>query len=195
MNSLGQQEGTVKEKQQGDQQEEAHGEKKSTARGAARLKELNEELKRKVEELQSELEQLRDKWLRAVAELDNMKKRVERDRHELIKFANEELLKQILPVVDNLERAIHHAEKSEDKKALLEGVRMIHRQFITVLENLGVKPIEALHQPFDPSKHEAMMQVESNEHEPNTVVEELEKGYLLHDRLLRPSKVAVSKKS
>jgi len=177
------------------QHEGEAAETKKAKRGGARLREENEALKRRVSQLEEEVEQLRDKWMRAVADLDNFKKRSTREREEYFKYGNEELLRGMLPVVDNLQRALNHAENHDNREALMEGVQMTLRQFLSVMERFGVAQIDALHQPFDPSRHEALMQVESPDHEPNTVVQELEKGYLLHDRLLRPAKVAVSKRT
>ena len=159
-----------------------------------RLKQEIEGLRQSLEETKSQAEQLRDRWMRAVAELDNFKKRSAREREELSRQAQERILRELLPVLDNLQRALAHANNQEGKAGLLEGIQMIERQFLSALERLGVTPMEVLHQSFDPGRHEAMMQVESEEHEPNTVVQELEKGYMWSDRLLRPAKVAVSKR-
>jgi molecular chaperone GrpE len=172
------------------------GEVREEATEAADQRDLEkelQELKEEVHRLKDEVEDYKDRWMRAAAELDNVKKRASRDQADLMKFANERLLKEILPILDNLERALDHSREQENLKALVEGIEMIQRQFLAVLERFGVRPIDALNQPFDPSVHEAMMQVESEQHEPNIVIQELEKGYWLHDRLLRPSRVTVSK--
>lgn len=167
---------------------------KEGRRKQERLKQEIEVLRKELQEAKGEAEQLRDRWMRAVAELENFKKRSARDREELLRQAQERVMREFLPVLDNLQRALAHANNTEGTEGLLEGIQMIERQFISALERLGVTPMEVLHQAFDPGKHEAMMQVESEEHEPNTVVQELEKGYLWQDRLLRPAKVAVSKR-
>jgi molecular chaperone GrpE len=164
-------------------------------RGATQIKEENEALKQELERLKDELEQLKERWMRTAAELENFKKRAAREREEYTKYANDKLLKQVLPVLDSLQRSLAHEGNKNSETAFWEGIEMIHRQFLTMLEGFGVQPIEALNEPFDPSRHEAIMQVESNDHEPNTVVEEMETGYLLHDRLLRPARVVVSKKT
>lgn len=169
----------------------------STQEGAkrrARHKEEVEELRRHLEEAKAEAEQLRDRWMRAAAELDNFKKRSVREREELLKQAQEVLIREFLPILDNLQRALAHANNQDGPAGLVEGIQMIERQFLSVLDRLGVTPMETLYQAFDPGRHEAMMRVESEDHEPNIVVQELEKGYLWHDRLLRPAKVAVSKR-
>jgi|SRR5687768_1276521 molecular chaperone GrpE len=136
-----------------------------------------------------------DRFLRQVAELDNVKKRSAREREEISRFANEALIKDLLPVVDNLERAVAHASGGGNGKPLVEGVEMVLKGLLDVLAKHGVTQISAVGQPFDPSKHEAMAQVESESHEPNSVVEELHKGYTLRDRLLRPALVSVAKSS
>lgn len=136
-----------------------------------------------------------DRFLRQVAELDNVKKRSAREREEISRFANEALIKDLLPVVDNLERAVAHASGGGNGKPLIEGVEMVLKGLLDVLAKHGVTQISAVGEPFDPSKHEAMAQVESESHEPNSVVEELHKGYTLRDRLLRPALVSVAKSS
>ena len=135
-----------------------------------------------------------DLYLRERADLENARKRHQRDREEAIRFANDRLLREMIPVLDNLERAVGHAEQGDDEKqGLLEGVNMTINQFRKVLEDFGVKPIIALGEDFDPNLHQAMGQVESADQAPNTVISEFQKGYLLNDRLLRPSMVMVAK--
>lgn len=135
-----------------------------------------------------------DQYLRARAELENFRKRAQRDREEAIRFANDNLLKEMIPVLDNLERALEHAGAvSGEGQALVEGVSMTVTLFRKVLESSGVKAIAAVGSPFDPNLHQAMGQVESAEQTPNTVVSEFQKGYLLNERLLRPALVLVAK--
>jgi len=136
--------------------------------------------------------ELHDQLLRLGAEFENYKKRVQKETSDLIKFGNESLLKAVLPILDNLERAIDHGKKMNENGPLLQGVEIILRQFLTILERFGVKPVAARGESFDPEKHEAVSLAESDQ-EPNRVISELEKGYLLHERLLRPAKVLVSK--
>lgn len=151
--------------------------------------------------LQKELEDARleagknwDLYLRERADLENARKRHQRDREEAIRFANDRLLKEMIPVLDNLERAVNHAEQGDnDSQGLLEGVNMTINQFRKVLEDFGVKPIIALGEDFDPNLHQAMGQIESADQAVNTVISEFQKGYLLNDRLLRPSLVMVAK--
>ena len=155
------------------------------------LQSLRQQLDAKEQEARATYERL----LRQAAELENFKKRTIREREESIRFANEALIKDLLPVIDNLERAVAHAQGGGNGKPLLDGVEMVIRGLLDVLNRYGVTRIEAMGQPFDPVKHEAMAQVESEDHEPNTVIQEHHKGYLLHSRLLRPALVSVSKQA
>ena len=143
---------------------------------------------------QAEVQKNWDLYLRARADLENYRKRTQREKEDLARFANENLLREILPVMDNLERALDHARQgTADNNGLVQGVEMTLNQFQRVLEKFGVTPIASLGAQFDPARHEALGQLESAEQSPNTVVQELQKGYLLNDRLLRPSMVMVAK--
>lgn len=136
----------------------------------------------------------RDSYLRACADLDNYRKRVLREKEDLAKFANEAILRELLPVIDNLERALQHCGEGESSATSLgQGVEMTLSQFRKVLEKFGVVPIAAVGTPFDPARHEAMGQIESTEQPVNSVAQELQKGYLLNDRLLRPALVMITK--
>lgn len=147
-----------------------------------------------VDALRREVEQNRDLYLRARADLENYRKRAQRDKEDLAKFANENILREILPVLDNLERAVEHAGKDDKAQgSLLEGVQMTVDMFGRLIERFGVVPITTVGEAFDPSRHEAVGQIGSAEHAPNTVVQELQRGYLLNDRLLRPAMVMVAK--
>ena len=175
------------------------------AEGEENLSALEQE--NKDESSPSELEKLRqdlaakeleaknnyDLFLRQSADLENFKKRVAREKEEAFKYGNEALVKDLLPMLDNLERALEHAELGGDGKPLLEGVELVLKGFLEILEKHGVTQISAKGETFDPQKHEAFAQVESKDHEPNTVVQELHKGYFLRDRLLRASLVSVAK--
>lgn len=135
-----------------------------------------------------------DLYLRERADLENFRKRAQRDKEELGKFANEGILKELVPAVDSLERALDHARQDgAGGETLLKGVELTLAQFQKVLEKFGVVAIRSLGEPFDPSRHEAMGQVESADQPANTVVQEYQKGYLLNDRLLRPALVMVAK--
>lgn len=152
-----------------------------------------ENLKAMLEEKDAEIQSLRDKILRQAADIENTRKRLERDRAEAIAYANESLIRELLSVVDNLERALQHAEQDTDKLSLLEGVKMTHKHFLDTLARFGCRPFESRGKDFDPCFHEAILQQESEEFPPNTVIQEFQKGYTLHERLLRPALVAVSK--
>ncbi len=142
---------------------------------------------------EQEIARLNDRLLRVVAEFDNYKKRVARDRAELTRTANEELLLEFLPVLDNLERALAAARKTDSTEALAEGVDLVLRLFQAVLERSGVKPIDSVGQPFDPNVHQAVAAVESAEGADQTVVEEVQRGYWLHTKVLRPAMVKVAR--
>jgi molecular chaperone GrpE len=152
-------------------------------------------LRQQLEAKEQEASSNYDRLLRQKAELDNFKKRTARERDEAIRFANEALVKDLLPVVDNLERAVAHASGGGNGKPLVEGVELVLRQFLDVLMKHGAVQIQAVGQPFDPAKHEAMVQVESSDHETNSIVEEFQKGYIFRERLLRPALVSVAKAS
>jgi molecular chaperone GrpE len=152
-----------------------------------------EELKKRLEEKEKEAKENYDRFLRMAADLENFRKRAAREKEDYIKFANEDLIRAIIPFIDNLERAVNHAEKVKDAAAMLEGVRLTIQQVLQTLNRFGVSAFESVGKPFDPARHEAMMMVETEKHEPNQVVEEFQKGYLLGDRLLRPATVSVSK--
>jgi len=142
----------------------------------------------------AELEQWKEKFLRAKAELLNYQRRAEKDRAESLRYANAGLVKALLPVLDDLERVIvAAAEHKSDPDALADGVRLTLENCLKILNSFGIEPIEALGKPFDPSRHEAMMQQPSDEYAEPTVLTEMVKGYRLHDRVLRPSRVIVSK--
>ncbi len=149
------------------------------------------------EERQRALDQLKDKHLRVLAEFDNYKKRVARDKAEWTKSANERVFLELLPVVDHLEMALRHVPEeasSAGLRALIEGVELTLKQFKDVLARFGVTEITPLGGAFDPAWHEAIGQVETEEHPPLTVVEEVQKGYCLQSRVLRPARVIVSKR-
>jgi molecular chaperone GrpE len=151
-----------------------------------------ERLRQQLEAKEIEAKENYDRFLRQVAEVENLKKRMAREKTEAIRYANESLIRDLLPILDNLERAVDHA-KGGNGKPLQEGVEMVLKGLLDVLNKHGVTQISAKGESFDPEKHEAIAQVESEEHEPNTVVEEHHKGYFLLDRLLRPSLVSVAK--
>jgi molecular chaperone GrpE len=139
-----------------------------------------------------ELAAAKDRELRAHAELDNYRKRAARELDEQHRYANLSLLRDLLPVLDNVDRAIEAAEKNADANALLAGFKMVSQQLGDVLTRHHCTRIEALHTPFDPNVHHAVMQQPSEEHPANTVLMVTQNGYQLHDRVVRPSQVIVS---
>jgi molecular chaperone GrpE len=144
------------------------------------------------QKLRSELAAAKDRELRAHAELDNYRKRAARELDERLRYANLGVLRDLLPVIDNVDRAIEAAEKNADAGALLEGFKMVSQQLGNVLTSHHCTRIEALHEPFDPNVHHAVMQQASDEHPANTVLMVTQNGYQLHDRVVRPSQVIVS---
>lgn len=155
----------------------------------AKIATLEDELRAKSGEAAANF----DRYVRAVADGENLKKRLQREKAEAIRFANEALLRDLVPIIDNLERAIEHAGLGGNGKSVVEGVELTLRMFRDVLERHGVREVTATGgTAFDPSVHEAADARASSEHPPNTVIQQREKGYLYHDRLLRPAKVVVA---
>ena len=152
------------------------------------LEQLEEQIRLKDEELASQ----KDTFLREKAELENFKKRLTKEKEDFVQFANERLLKELIQIEDNLERALEVPNATFE--SLKEGVEMIQKQFTAFLKNQKAEPIEALGKPFDPNLHEVLNQQESEEHEENTVIQEYSKGYTLNGRILRPTKVVIAKK-
>lgn len=159
-----------------------------------KAKTSEDDLKVKLQEMEKKAAENYDKYVRAAAELDNYKKRAVREKADAIRYGNENLLRDILPLVDNMDRAMEQACNSDDFNAFREGLKMLQQQLLSCLQKHGVEQIEAVGKDFDPHVHEAMLQVESKEHEESKVVGEFERGYLLNGRLLRPSKVSVCRR-
>lgn len=134
-----------------------------------------------------------DSFLRVSAEFDNYKKRTVREMNDFRKFANESLLKDLLPVVDNLERALDSSGSEKKADSIAAGIELTLKEILKILDRFGVKPIEALGKNFDPCFHQAVLQEETSDQADNMVLKEFQKGYMLHDRLVRPSMVVVSK--
>ncbi|WP_019536088.1 nucleotide exchange factor GrpE [Paenibacillus ginsengihumi] len=149
-------------------------------------------LRQELEQAKKQADENYQRYVRTQADFDNFRKRTQKEREEFAQYASAKLLEQLLPVIDNFERAIAASKDGKDYDALAKGVDMIFRQFVQVLESEGLKAMETVGQPFNPDYHQAVMQVESEEHEEGTIVEELQKGYTLKDRVLRPAMVKVS---
>ncbi len=143
--------------------------------------------------LTAEVEDWKGRAYRQAADIENMRKRFARDKEETRKFGIEGLLKDLLPAVDNMERALQHAEREGSTDGLLDGVRMVLKQFTATVESYGARPFDPLGEPFDPQVHEAMTQLPSADYPPNSVMQVFQRGWMLHDRLVRPAMVVVSK--
>jgi molecular chaperone GrpE len=154
-----------------------------------------EELVGQIEKLEQDNIELSDRLLRTMAEFDNYRKRVAREKDDLLKYGAEKMALDILPVADNFERALEQAKTAANAAAVVEGIEMIFKQFLATLEKFNIKPFVSMGQPFDPEKHEAMAQQKSGEYAANTVMAEFQKGYSLNDKLLRPARVVVSQGS
>jgi molecular chaperone GrpE len=146
-----------------------------------------------LEEAQAEMARLRDQLLRTAADFDNFRKRTRRELDDAYKRGKEELLRELLPVFDNLERAAIHAGQASDAKAVADGVGIVLKQFSDTLGKVGITRIPAVGSPFDPSLHEAIQQIETDEHPAGTIVAEVQPGYAMGDRLVRASMVVVAK--
>ena len=149
-------------------------------------------LREQLEAARAERDENRNLALRTQAELENYRKRVNREREEDARYRSLPLAKDLLPATDNLRRAVQAANASGNAEELIRGVEMVLRQFDEALARHDVKPIAAEGEKFDPNRHDALTQVPSPDHEPMTILQEVERGYTLHDRVLRPSKVSVS---
>ena len=151
------------------------------------------ELQNKLQEKTQEAEENYARLLRLAADMENLKKRQERERAELLQFANENLIKELLPVVDNLELALEHGRQQEAPASFLEGIEMVHQGFLKALERYGVTPLVSVGQTFDQAFHNAVKQEENSEVPDCSITKELQKGYLLRQRLLRPAMVVVAR--
>lgn len=146
-----------------------------------------------LEEAKAEAAKMKEQWIRTAADFDNFRKRTRRDLEDNRKAGREELLKDMLPVFDNLERAIQSAQRAQEVKAVADGLQMILRQFTDTLGRLGIQKVPSVGAQFDPAVHEAIQQVETDEHPPGFVVAEVQPGYHQGDRLVRAAMVVVSK--
>ncbi|MFF2155951.1 nucleotide exchange factor GrpE [Paenibacillus chitinolyticus] len=145
-----------------------------------------------LDELRKAAEESQQRLLRAQADFDNFRRRTRQEKEEFAKYASLKLIEQMLPVIDNFDRALVSSRETQDFEALTKGIEMVYRQLEQVMTQEGLTPIEAVGQPFNPEFHQAIMQVESDEHEEGIVVEEVQKGYMLKDKVIRPSMVKVS---
>ncbi len=167
------------EEKSGEHEEKGHKKKKDKA-------------DKKTEELKEQIDQLQDKCMRQMAEFENFRKRSEKEKSAMFETGAKSVIEKILPVVDNFERGLATIPEEEKGSPFADGMNMIYRQLMTELDNMGVKPIEAVGQEFNPDLHNAVMQVESQEFESGVIAQELQKGYTYHDSVVRHSMVAVA---
>lgn len=153
-------------------------------------------LSQELERLRQEAAQVKDQYLRTLAEVENTKKRLLREKEEFARYAAETLIRALLPVIDSLDQALVTVDTQADPQAVIKGVHLIHRQLHGVLEKEGVKRIPTVGQPFDPHQHEAVAQVDAADGTPdNQIIEEVQVGYTLHGKVIRPAMVKVAKAS
>jgi molecular chaperone GrpE len=173
-----------------EESEEIKDEDKTSSSTEEETKEEN-----KIAELEKEVAELKDRFLRKAAEFENYKRRNENDQLNLIKYAAESFIIKLLPVIDDLERSLEHIDTAKSNEALKEGIKLVYDKLMKVLDDQGVKKIDSVGKPFDVHYHEALLQRKDDKVEPHTVLEEVEKGYLYKDRVIRHSKVIVSEDS
>lgn len=150
------------------------------------------EHQQEIEVLRRQLDETQQRYLRAQADFDNFRRRARIEKEEFLKYASLKIIELLLPIRDNFDRALSSSKETKDVNALVKGLDMVYRQLEQIMEQEGVKPIEAVGQPFNPQFHEAIMQVESEEHEAGIVLEEIVKGYMMKDKVIRPAMVRVS---
>jgi molecular chaperone GrpE len=151
-----------------------------------------EKLKKEIDAKDKEVKENYDKFLRLNAEFDNFKKRTQREKTDSFKYASEKVIRDMIPVIDDLERALYATKNNDKVEDLSKGVEMIMNKIKNILGSVGAQQFNSLDQVFDPNKHEAVSKIVTTEHEHNTIIEELRKGYTFHDRLLRPAMVIVA---
>ena len=159
----------------------------------------NDSLENIIEKLNEEIQDLKDQRLRAAAELENFRKRAEKDQSDALKYGVTNFAKEIISIKDNIERAqssiSDDVRSNDDVKSVVEGLDLIEQSAVSTFEKIGIKKIDSLNEKFDHNLHQAMMEIENDQVEPGTIVQELIPGYTLHDRLLRPAMVGVAKKT
>jgi len=178
-----------------DEQSTAAEEKQpSPEEGSASAACESAELAARLAEKEKEAAANYDKYLRAVAELDNYKKRAAKEKSEIMKYGKEDIIRDLLPFIDSIDRALEHADNANDIQSFKDGLKLMQEQLLAGLKKHGVEKIECCGKEFDPNFHDAFMQVDHEQFEDNRIISELERGYLLNGRLLRPSRVSVCKK-
>jgi molecular chaperone GrpE len=180
-----------KDKKNNDEEEEMTNDEEQVQDMSQTEEELMNKDKR-IEELENETADLKDKLLRRAAEFENYKRRTENDQLNLLKYAAESFIIKLLPIVDDFERSLQHIDNSSDIESIKKGLKLIYDKLMKTLDDQGVKKIEAVGQPFDVEFHEALMQRKADNVAPHTVLDEIEKGYMYKDRVIRHAKVVVS---
>jgi molecular chaperone GrpE len=183
----------ISEEDKLDQDKASPKEKETDLKDVKSSSDTGEQVEPNIEAVKIEAKESYDRFLRLSAEFENYKKRVSREMNDLRKYANEALIRELLLVVDNLERAIDSSSGDSNSASIIQGVDLTLQDILKIFEKHSVKPIDSLGKTFDPIFHQAVAQEESESHPGNTVVKELQKGYTIHDRLLRPAMVIVSK--
>jgi molecular chaperone GrpE len=183
----------VSQEEQATKDEEKQPEKEPETKEKPLAKMTKPELLEKIKELQEESKKNFDLYLRSQADIENIKKRNKKDKEDWIKYSNETLIKEMLPVIDNLEKAISHSQNENSFDSLKEGVKLTLKGFIDSLAKSGLEEVKAQGEPFDPSYHQAVSQQADNSVEVGVILEELQKGYTLNERLIRPAMVVISK--
>lgn len=145
------------------------------------------------EDKMKEIEEVNNRFIRLQADFTNYKKRVEKEKENIYTYATEEIIKQLLPVIDNMERALDAVAENKEDDSFYNGVRMVYNQFLDILKKNGLEEIQALGKKFDPNLHHGVAQEESDEHDEDTVIDVFQKGYKLKDRVIRPSMVKIAK--
>ncbi|WIF94809.1 nucleotide exchange factor GrpE [Caminicella sporogenes] len=156
-------------------------------------REDNKDESEEIEKYKKEIEEYKNKYLRITADFQNFKRRVEKEKSDLYKYGSEKIIVDILPILDNLERALQSAEDAEDNKGLRDGIEMVYKQFKDVLQKHGLEEIDCLGKEFDPNCHHAIMQEECEDKQSNSIIEVFQKGYKLNSKVIRPSLVKVAK--
>lgn len=162
--------------------------------GAAAQAEQLSQLQAELDEVLKSRDEFKERWMRTTADIENLRKRTRREREDFQKYGHDKFALELIQAVDNLERALQHAAKSDDSSGIVDGLQMVYRQIIVTLEKYGVVAIDARGEKFDPEHHEAIQQVETTEYDTGQVVEQYQKGYFIYDRLLRPALVSVAKR-
>ena len=198
----GKPEGDAPQKEDEEKEKEAQIEEETQeeqTEGSEEEKENIEELKLKIAGLEQEvnlknnqINELINRLKRLQADFDNYRKRTQREKEEMAELAGSEFVKKLLPVLDNFERALKVEDDFKEESSFKKGIAMIYEQFYNILNEAGVEPIETVGEQFDPTKHEAVMRVESSEHDDNTVIEEIRKGYRIKGKIIRPAMVKVA---